>query len=280
MSPPLSRCPLRPIRYRLALMAALFSATVQASEPDYLTFEQQDTPATTSELVEPLQAILRTPQPRREDRPTPAWKQNAAPFWRDSTLLLKPRSYYLNRDRQRNSDNEAWALGGALAFTSGRWLDRFDIGATLYTSQKLYGPEDKGGTLLLKPVQQSFTTLGEAWVGIRLYEQNRLRIGRQTFNLPYINRRDTRMVPNSFEGVAISRPAEQGFAYIAGYLSRIKGINQTCFVSMSEAAGADGEHNGLAMAGARYNFGDKTLPNSTIGAICSHCARASSRTFW
>jgi hypothetical protein len=88
-------------------------------------------------------------------------------------------------------------------------------------------------------------------------------VGRQTFNLPHINRRDIRMVPNTFEGAVLTRPVETGFAYIAGYLSKIKGINQTQFISMSKAAGSKTDNNGLAMAGARYSFGD----NSTIGAI-------------
>lgn len=244
-------------------LGLLVAAGSHAIEPDYLTSERADTPSTAREMVEPIQALLREPRRRREQRPLPDWKKDAAPFWRDSTLVLKPRSYFLNRSRKHGDTNEAWVLGGALEFVSGKWLDRFDVGATLYTSQKLYGPADKDGTLLLKPGQKSFSALAEAWLGARLFEGHHLRVGRQSFNLPYINRRDLRMVPTTFEAVAIRRPSETGLAYIAGYLSRIKLINQNDFISMSKAAGADGVHKGLAMAGARYTFSEDT----TIGAI-------------
>ena len=247
-----------------SLLAGLLGmAPAGASEPDYLTFEAADTPSTASEVVDPIEAILHPRSRRSASREPPKWKQHAAPFWRDSSLVLKPRSYYLNRNRKRGGTSEAWALGGALEFTSGQWLDRFDVGATVFTSQKLYGPQDKDGTLLLKPGQNGFTVLGEAWVGARLYEEHRLRIGRQSFNLPYVNRRDIRMVPITFEGIALSRPVDTGFAYIVGYLSRIKERNQTQFVSMSKAAGAQESHKGLALAGARYNLGQHT----TVGAI-------------
>ena len=244
-------------------LLALVASKSYAVEPDYLTSEGADTPSSARDMVDPIQALLRPPLRRRVQREPPAWKKDAAPFWRDSTLVLKPRSYFLNRSRKRGGTNEAWAIGGALEFVSGKWLDRFDAGATLYTSQKLYGPADKDGTLLLKPGQKSFSTLAEAWLGVQLFEDHHLRVGRQSFNLPYINRRDLRMVPTTFEAVAIRRPSETGLAYIAGYLSRVKLINQNDFISMSKAAGAKGAHKGVAMAGARYTIREDT----TIGAI-------------
>jgi hypothetical protein len=78
--------------------------------------------------------------------------QTLPPFWRDTSLTLNFRTYYFNRDRDGSSNNEAWALGGSLDYQSGRWRDRLQIGLVGYTSQKLYGPESKGGTQLLKPV--------------------------------------------------------------------------------------------------------------------------------
>ena len=38
--------------------------------------------------------------------------------------------------------SEAWTLGGSLEYVSGRFEDRFQIGAELFTSQPLYAPED------------------------------------------------------------------------------------------------------------------------------------------
>ena len=70
-------------------------------------------------------------------------------FWRGTRLAVKPRSYYFDRDRDIG-DSVAWALGGSLEYLSGYWHQRLRVAATLHTSQKLYGPGDKDGTLLLK----------------------------------------------------------------------------------------------------------------------------------
>ena len=42
-------------------------------------------------------------------------------------------------------ENVAWAFGGSLNYESGLLKDIFSVGAELFTSQKIYGPEDKGG---------------------------------------------------------------------------------------------------------------------------------------
>ena len=63
---------------------------------------------------------------------------------------------------------EAWALGGALSYQSGWFLDHFSVGAVLYTSQRLYGPDDRDGTLLLKPGQQGYTVVGQLYGRVKL----------------------------------------------------------------------------------------------------------------
>ena len=63
-------------------------------------------------------------------------------------LVLKPRTYYLHREYDVANTRAGWALGGGLEFRSGWWQDRIRFGATVSTSQKLYGPSDKDGTQL------------------------------------------------------------------------------------------------------------------------------------
>ncbi len=55
------------------------------------------------------------------------------------------------------------ALGGYAGFKTGYFRDRLAFGATVYTSQKLYGPEDKDGTGLLQTGQEGYTVLGEVY---------------------------------------------------------------------------------------------------------------------
>jgi hypothetical protein len=185
------------------------------------------------------------------------------PFLRDTRLTLKPRTYYFNRIKDGQADNKAWALGGALEYQSGQWEDRLQAGLTLYTSQKLYGPRDYDGTLLLKPGQQGFEVVGEAYVDIRASEDNHLRLFRQSINVPYVNRNDSRMVPNTFEAYTLYNEDDPSLHYIVSHIDKMKQRNSDDFVSMTEAAGLNDKDRGLSMLGGRYNLTE----NTDIGII-------------
>jgi hypothetical protein len=187
-------------------------------------------------------------------------------LWQDASLELRPRSYYFDRQRDDAADSQAWALGGALEYDTGWLHDRLKLGATLHTSQKLYGPSDKDGTLLLKSGQNSFTVLGESHLTARLMQQTMLRLYRQDLNLPYVNRQDSRMVPNTFEAYLLFDIDDTRFNYVGGHLRQMKRRNETRFISMSEAAGASDVDRGVSTLGARYNFTDQI----NIGAINYH----------
>lgn len=184
-------------------------------------------------------------------------------FVEGTSFVLKPRSYYLNRNRDSRPDNVGWALGGALEYKSGWWQENLRVAATLYTSQKLYGPSDKDGTLLFKPGPDAFTVLGEANLTWRFTENQGLRFGRQRFELPYLGSHDIRMVPNTFEAVAVGNKSPTGIAYIAGYVDAIKRKNDDEFIAMSKAAGAAGDDQGVVFAAARYAVKNGMLAGAT-----------------
>lgn len=211
---------------------------------------------------------VRDDEPNRQDRfdvveGIEADESALPPFGRGSSLLLRPRTYYLDRNRDQLPDNRGWAAGGSLQYRSGWWLGRVQVGATLFTSQQLLGPEDEDGTQLFKPGPKSFSVLGEAFATARLGVDHGVRLGRQSFDLPYLGRHDTRMVPNTFEALAVGRPADAGFSYVAGYFDGIKRKNDDEFISMSEAAGAAGSDEGLGLLAAQFAFDSGDL----IGAM-------------
>ena len=181
--------------------------------------------------------------------------ESLPPFWRDTRLAVKPRTYYFDRDRD-TGDSVAWALGGALEYQSGWWEERLQIASTLYTSQKLYGPGDKDGTLLLEPGQQSFTVLGEAYVELQLTDSISARGGRTALNLPYINRQDSRMVPNTFLAYGLGGHIIEPLEFTAGHVTHMKRRNSDNFEPMSKAAGLGGTDEPATMAGLRYNFSE------------------------
>jgi hypothetical protein len=72
-------------------------------------------------------------------------------------------------------------MGGALAYKSGWLLDRLQVGTTFYWSERLYGPEDKDGTLLLKPQQHSYTVVGHLFARVNLFEDNIINLYRYEY---------------------------------------------------------------------------------------------------
>ena len=185
------------------------------------------------------------------------------PFFRDTQLGLKLRLYYFDRENHvtpPKSDNEAFTFGGSLAYQSGWLADIFRVGAEGFLSQKLYGPESRDGTLLLRPGQKSYSVLGRAYGELK-YEDYSAILFRQYIDTPYATQQDSRMTPVTFEAYRITGRLKW-VQFTAGYVAQIKQRNATTFTSMSEQAGAPrGRERGMVMAGARFtptadfNFG-------------------------
>jgi hypothetical protein len=230
------------------------SPALSATEPDYRSFEEP-APNSVLDLNGPF-----VPVPEPKERPVTRIRNF---LWNDASLLLAPRSYYMDNQRDDSNDREAWALGGALQYRSGSFRERFSLGATVYTSQKLHGPSDKDGTLLLKSGQNGFTVLGEAYAAAQVGDSAELRAWRQTLNLPYVNKQDNRMAPNTFAAYTLSDFSHENYKYIAGHVTHMKKRNASSFEHISEAAGAGDTDKGLSMIGALYS----PTPRINIGAI-------------
>jgi hypothetical protein len=173
-----------------------------------------------------------------------------SPFLRDTGLSLHLRTYYLDERKPSGTLSEAWAGGGWLRYRSGWLLDTLGIGATFYGSAPLYAPADTDGTLLLKPGQEGYAVLGEAYAALRYADYVRLTGYRQLVDQTYINPQDNRMTPNTFEAVTLGGTVGP-VDYLAGYLWKIKPRNADTFISMAQQAGATGSDDGVAVAGVR-----------------------------
>ncbi len=176
------------------------------------------------------------------------------PFIRDLLLQFVGRTYYLTRDNFDGSRSQAWAAGGWIAYRSGLIANTFGVHAAVYTSQKLFGPSDESGTKLLNPEQEPLNVLGQAYGRINIFDQE-IRGGRQLVDTPLINPQDSRMVPNTFEGVTlVSLPVkDRMYDYAVGYLWNIKQRDSNDFIPMSDAlAGADILNRGAPFAMVKF----------------------------
>ena len=66
------------------------------------------------------------------------------PFFRDTQVGLNLRMYYFNRDNHvapPKSDNEAWTLGGSLAYQSGWLAHIFRLGVEGLVHKNSMAPE-------------------------------------------------------------------------------------------------------------------------------------------
>ena len=167
--------------------------------------------------------------------------------------VLHLRTYYFDQESLTGVPASAWALGGWAGVRSPWWGDMFQLGVVGYTSLKLYGPDDKDGTRLLAPGQETIAIIGEAFGAVRILGQTFTGY-RQRINRPFINLQDNRMVPNTFEAYTLTGAASD-VSYTGGYITKIKKRDSEHFVWMSDAAGgSNGNHKGTAFAGATWDF--------------------------
>jgi hypothetical protein len=207
-----------------------------------------------------------TPPPEKQDK--------AFQFFTDSKFAAQVRSYYFYRDKFDDSISEAWTLGGSLSWKSGYAMDVFAVGAVGYTSYQLYAPSDRDGTTLLLPGQDGFSVLGQIYGEFKITDRIFAAVGRKEYNTPYVNKNDTRMVPNTFEGATVYGTAgskdggktDPAIRFGAGYLDKIKERNDDGFIWMSHDAGSSAER-GVVLGGANVDW-----KGWSFGAIDYYCA--------
>jgi hypothetical protein len=215
----------------------------------------------------------------------------------DTKIEFNLRTFYFDRSDFSGAEKQAWAIGGWVGVKTGYFLDHIAFGATLYTSNPIYAPDDRDGTTLLAPGQNGYTILGEWYAEIRIIDNLTISVGAKGYDTPFINRNDTRMTPNTFEAVVLQGRVKLGASsdddadttadstglskdgkevaapaptptpdvatikYGLGYFDKIKERNDSEFVSMAIDAGARVER-GVWAAGAVYEKG-----KFNIGAI-------------
>lgn len=243
-------------RLLLILLLLLHSAPVAASEAQL----GEEPPPT--DVDEVKSGFDKKGVPRGRAR-LQAFRRRVLPEWlHESHLDLHFRSYYLEHAEDGDpegfeKDRGAWAYGGWLQWRSPWWWNRIQLEAAGFTTQRLWGQERKDGTRLLAPGQDGFSVAGIANLKVRHGEDDVvLTLYRQHLDLPFLNRQDSRMVPNTFEAATLQGALER-WDYFAGWVWRMKERDSDEFRSMEEVAGADGTERGLGVAGVRWRASDR-----------------------
>lgn len=160
-----------------------------------------------------------------------------AAFIEDSKASLELRNFYMNRDFRSEgaaqSKAEEWAQGFLLKYESGFTEGTVGVGVDAYgfTGFKLDSGGGTAGTGLLLPknnkgdVPSSYGELGAA-AKLRISETT-LRAGTLMPKLPVVSAGDSRLLPQTFQGVQLTSLDVSNLTLNAGQLERDNQRNST-----------------------------------------------------
>lgn len=129
-------------------------------------------------------------------------------------------------------DHAIAAIGGSLVYKSG-YLNGFAVGGGLYTSSAqgsldaddAYLYKAGKGVLsrynLLTEGKESITSLAEAYLEYK-YKDISVKAGRQIFVSFLTKSNDTKMIPNTFEGITLNSPSIYKTSFKVAYLTKQK----------------------------------------------------------
>jgi len=180
------------------------------------------------------------------------------PFRRDASLDFRLRVYDFQRDDGIETIADSLAVGTELTFTSGKWHERLSTVVSWHTSFGIDTTVGSGRSGLLGADESDLSVISRAYLQYEFGEVLSTRLYRQDFNMPYINRQDSRMIPNTHEAYVLRYPGKR-LEWLAGHVTKIKKRDSEDFVPMAEAAGVDGDNTGTSVVAGRYTFVDKSL---------------------
>lgn len=176
-----------------------------------------------------------------------------AAFFDDATFTLHGRSYLFDSSNAGDKGPAALAIGGWVGYQTGWIADIVQFGVVGYTSEPLWAPKDREGSLLLLPNSEGISVFGQAYAALR-YDGQILTLYRQSVDQPEVNAHDNRMVPNTFEGVTLGGSLDM-MSYYGGFLANMKTRDANDFVNMAEAAGVDANEQ-MYLGGISLSPGD------------------------
>ena len=263
-------------QFKLSRFFALFTSMVLqwGLASDAFTAEYLDTervaPTTALEDATAMAVEFEEVQDRRVTLLEKLLERNAmiGSFWRDSTLSFNARIYKFERQTFSDKRGDFVAGGGTLDLHSGRWKDRVSLGLTYAYATDLDVSNDEVPVGLLSEDGSSLSVISEAFVRLDARDSELSTVlYRQSFNLPYLNRQDSRMVPNTFEAYRVDYSTKK-MDMLVTYVTRMKKQNSNKFVSMSKVAGSS-HSDGVFAAGFRldlkpFHFGAINYYNKEI----------------
>ena len=118
-------------------------------------------------------------------------------------------------------DRSTTSLGGHLGIKTDP-LAGISLGATLYTTNALFGKDKEG--MFLDSNRDSYSILGEAYIQADLGKTS-IKAGRQIIDTPYADSDDIGMIPNTFEGITLINQDITDTTIILASLDKWSGVD-------------------------------------------------------
>lgn len=135
------------------------------------------------------------------------------------------RLYSFNKDygAPSKTDQRSSALGGGLNITTRPFLGGFGLGLSAYHASALetFPAGDKAQETTLMGANTSLTVIGQAYAQFAR-DGVLVRAGRQIIETPWMGPRDSRMIPNTFEGLWASFTPIHGLDLMATRVTKFK----------------------------------------------------------
>ena len=195
---------------------------------------------------------------------------SADPFIKDAVVGFNARTFFMdvedNSKPPASTQKQAWAIGGKLFGRTGYWNKTVQLGASYYLSAPLNAPDDKDGTGLLAPGQETISVLGELYARLK-YDSHALTLGRQEIDMAYkrpsgvrgnrsdatyVGKQDNRMVPITYEAALLGGQLSDALNYYAGWVDKAKPRNSEDFSAVGAVIGAKGSDSAMWMGGLQF----------------------------
>ena len=133
------------------------------------------------------------------------------------------RAGYQNSDISGDTDYTNTALGGKLHIET-RSLSGISAGASIYTTNVVFGNNEGEGIPFFDANNDSYTILGEAYL-MGKWGNSILKIGRQEIDTPFLDTDDIGMVPNTYEAALFLNKDIANTTIILAHVERMAGVD-------------------------------------------------------
>jgi len=153
-------------------------------------------------------------------------------------------------DKKGSEETHDLAVSGSITLLAPK-VKGFTVGATLYTTQPLFGQQTNN--FLTETDGGSYSYLGEAYITGAVFGKTSVILGRKIIDTPFADSDDIGMTPNSFEVYLVQNNDIENITFTAGRVTKWAGVDAPTRGKFTNITDGDG------VSVTAVNYADKDL---------------------